>query len=129
MEKSAAATTAGADDAMLARREKAIFGFLENKLQKTLYAQRKSATAVANKAAYNEGQTKQFYKKYRPSLKTGDISSLHTTPDWDDPETKKEHQARRKTWVKRRRITTYGSFKKDRRRTLNQYSKSSEKEN
>jgi hypothetical protein len=27
MEKSAAATTAGADDAMLARREKAIFGF------------------------------------------------------------------------------------------------------
>jgi hypothetical protein len=27
MEKSAAATTTGADDAMLARREKAIFGF------------------------------------------------------------------------------------------------------
>jgi hypothetical protein len=56
----------------------------------TLYAQRKSATAAANKAAYNEGQTKQFYKKFRPSLKTGEISSLHTTPDWDDPETKKE---------------------------------------
>jgi hypothetical protein len=37
---------------------------LENKLQKTLYAQRKLATAAANKAAYNEGQTKQFYKKY-----------------------------------------------------------------
>jgi hypothetical protein len=63
---------------------------LENKLQKTLYAQSKSATAAANKAAYNEGQSKQFYKKYRPSLKTGGLSSLHTTPDWDDPETKKE---------------------------------------
>jgi hypothetical protein len=30
MEKSAAATTAGADDAMLARREKAIFGFVSH---------------------------------------------------------------------------------------------------
>jgi hypothetical protein len=31
-----------------------------------------------------------FYKNCRPSLKTREISSLHTTPDWDDPETKKE---------------------------------------
>jgi len=61
---------------------------LEERLQKTIYAQRKSATAAANKAAHAEGQSKQFYKKSRPSLKGGGIASLHTTPNWDDPETK-----------------------------------------
>jgi hypothetical protein len=61
---------------------------LEQKLQKKIYAQRKSATAAANKAAHSEGQTKQFYKKYHPSLKAGGIASLHNTPNWDDPETK-----------------------------------------
>jgi hypothetical protein len=61
---------------------------LEDKLQKTIQAQRKSATAAANKAAHAESQAKQFYKKYRPSLKGGGIASLHTTPDWDNPETK-----------------------------------------
>eukprot|EP00962_Isochrysis_galbana_P019195 scaffold5586_cov124-Isochrysis_galbana.AAC.19 len=61
---------------------------LEDKLQKTIQAQRKSATAAANKAAHAESQAKQFYKKYRPSLKGGGIASLHTTPNWDDPETK-----------------------------------------
>jgi hypothetical protein len=35
---------------------------LEVKFQKSCYEQRKSATAAANKAAHNEGQTKQFYK-------------------------------------------------------------------
>jgi hypothetical protein len=62
---------------------------MEQKLQKTIFAQRKSATAAANKAASAEGQTKQFYKKYRPSLKNGGIASLHTTPSWDDPDTKR----------------------------------------
>jgi hypothetical protein len=61
---------------------------LEQKLLKKIYAQRKSATAAANKAAHSEGQTKQCYKKYRPSLKAGGIASLHNTPDWNDPETK-----------------------------------------
>jgi hypothetical protein len=61
---------------------------LEAKLQKTIYAQRKSATAAANKAAHSEGQTKEFYKKYRPSIRNGGIASLHTTPIKDDPETK-----------------------------------------
>jgi hypothetical protein len=63
---------------------------LEDKLQKSCYEQRKSATAAANKAAHNEGQTKQFYKKYRPSLKTGGIASLYNTPNWDDPDTKND---------------------------------------
>eukprot|EP00962_Isochrysis_galbana_P036162 scaffold12456_cov131-Isochrysis_galbana.AAC.4 len=32
----------------------------------SIHAQRKSATAAANKAAHAESQAKQFYKKYRP---------------------------------------------------------------
>jgi hypothetical protein len=35
---------------------------MERKLQKTISAQRKLATAAANKAACAEGQTKQFDK-------------------------------------------------------------------
>jgi hypothetical protein len=61
-----------------------------DKFQKSCYEQRKSANTAANKAAHNEGQPKQFYKKYRPSLKTGGIASLYNTPNWDDPDTKND---------------------------------------
>jgi hypothetical protein len=63
---------------------------LEQQLQKTIHAQRRSATAGANKAAHAEGQSKQLYKKYRLSIKNGGISSLHTTPDWENLEMKTE---------------------------------------
>jgi hypothetical protein len=70
-----------------------------------------------------------FTRNIAPHLKQEEY--LHYTPllTGTTQRQRKNHQARWKTWVKRRRITTYGSFKKDRRRTLNQYSKSSKKEN
>eukprot|EP00962_Isochrysis_galbana_P049168 scaffold20729_cov114-Isochrysis_galbana.AAC.3 len=96
---------------------------LEDKLQKTIQAQRKSATAAANKAAHHaESQAKQFYKKYRPSLKGGGIASLHTIPPTGTTRKQKATPPiRRKTCANRPPTTICGYFKKNKPKSRNRY--------
>jgi hypothetical protein len=78
---------------------------LENKLHKTMYTQKKSATTAANKAAQSEGQTKQFYKKYRPSLKAGGIAT--PPPTGMTLKQRETPRTKQKTCAKRLPIVNY----------------------
>jgi hypothetical protein len=44
--------------------------------------------AASYKVAGEERLDKKFFKKFRPKLSNGDINEVHTTPNWDEPNTK-----------------------------------------
>jgi hypothetical protein len=49
---------------------------------------RRSFKAACNASQFEERMTKQFFSQFRGGFENTDISSLHSVPDWDHPETR-----------------------------------------
>jgi hypothetical protein len=49
---------------------------------------RQSSKAAYNASQFEERMIKQFFSQFRGGFENTDISSLHSVPDWDHPETR-----------------------------------------
>eukprot|EP00962_Isochrysis_galbana_P012932 scaffold3683_cov118-Isochrysis_galbana.AAC.4 len=51
-------------------------------------ARKRSSTTAYNASQYEERTTKQFFKQFKSGLANADISSIHITPERDNPDSK-----------------------------------------
>ena len=71
----------GPSPALLARRD-----HFHSELHKVENARKMDSKTAYNTTQHEERMSTQFFKRFKSRLANSDISSLHITPDWDNPD-------------------------------------------